>query len=230
MKHHPKCLATEAGHVLCRCKELWTLDALDAKAELVTLRGILADALEQRTGVASEWLAQLSGRRAELMHHIADRFESTNVEGVTCSRYAAHDVSCGRWELMRILGGPAEVERQYLVAWDEAIEEHVERFGSLTRTAPVVGVPTWSGYVAAIDLGHTTSTAVVMMQTSRGPVPVEDPLDALVLADHFRPDWVRANRRGTLSAALHARLDQEMQARFDVRVDDVVQSPPEVPK
>lgn len=36
-------------------------------------------------------------------------------------------------------------------------------------------------------------------------------------ADHFRPDWVRAERRGTLSAALYARLDQEMQARFDVR-------------
>lgn len=97
--------------------------------ELKLTKEVLRDALEQRTGGASEWLAQLAMRRAELLGFLrraARRFEW--VEGGAIDHDAANcsQECCGRHcpqaNMLRIVGGSEETQRQVEAAHDAAHE------------------------------------------------------------------------------------------------------------
>jgi len=128
MKHHPKCLKSQPPHDVaapadvCRCLELWWLDAYEAKQELAETKAVLADLLEQR---GESWLAQLAGRRQQLADVLRrGGYRSDGDAG--CSECATeeerlHQRECHRGELARIVGGPEETQRQVDAAHEAAL-------------------------------------------------------------------------------------------------------------
>lgn len=91
------------------------------KRELAETRAILADLLEER---GLSWLARLAGRREELLEVI----------GVQCRCHDAspydirvHAQRCPVGDLLRIVGGPEERQRQVDAAHEAALSDDLRR-------------------------------------------------------------------------------------------------------
>lgn len=83
------------------------------ETELAETKAVLADLLEQR---GESWLAQLMGRREEL------RSSLWHTECLVCGGGDfLHERECRVAELMRIVGGPEETQRQVDASHEAAL-------------------------------------------------------------------------------------------------------------
>ena len=91
------------------------------------LRAMLSDALETETSQPSSWLSQLAGRRGDLLTHLragecVGDFEACfSCERGDYQNHSTHQCECGLAELLRIVGGPEETQRQVDAAHEAAL-------------------------------------------------------------------------------------------------------------
>lgn len=100
--------------------------------ELARTRAILNDALHERL---PEWLAEVAMRRAELFDHVGRaRCYGQNNTTEPCRMGLGHRPDCVLGQLLRIVGGPEETQRQVDAAHDFALF-HANLVGRATATA-----------------------------------------------------------------------------------------------
>ena len=101
------------------------LELEKTKAELAEARAVLADVLEDR---GESWLAQLAGRRAELLEWLKCGEERTLDCGCDDAFYPpawtkVHFRECKLGAFIRLVGGPEETQRQVDAAHEAALME-----------------------------------------------------------------------------------------------------------
>lgn len=128
-----------------RAERLFLAVAAELQRQLAEARAILKDLLEER---GLSWLAQLAGRREELKHTLRrDGYRTDGEAGCSdCNTNEdyLHDCVCDRADLLRVVGGPEETQRQVDAAHKAAVLA-VGSFGSNPttydhwRNAPLAG-------------------------------------------------------------------------------------------